>query len=472
MTRRMHLARSAAFAPNMQFEFGLARSCSLTLPSCPLQLIYAATLFRQSMTAFSLRRPLPVKQSWLFSKVYQSLLGSLLLLGVCLTTGQAQTLTSAADILDKAKNSESAAVQNLKTPLRRYFRLEERSLSGTTLARFGVEVWHGKEGRIISTRFYDTNNALVAGDWQLSDGSHRTYAANQTPRIINTAATPDDTNFNRSNIWRFPPSAQGFKDLLKHSRQTVVEENATSYTVDMRLEDVAASRGLVKAKLMLRRADYLPVQATLLVENTDAITEYSFAEIPVTEWPARETPPEAVLLDALLTDGKAPAVPTVTPAAPSTATTRPTPDAVAKNNSKPVTAKPTPVAPAPPPQPTPAAPAPSPTPIVPAPPAPPASPAPTNVPALYEVGSLQGRAIRREAPIYPKVARNAQLGGLVKVFVELDERGNITKITNAEGPSLLQAAAIQAARGWRFTPVVIDGRPVRALGYILFQFTP
>ena len=74
-------------------------------------------------------------------------------------------------------------------------------------------------------------------------------------------------------------------------------------------------------------------------------------------------------------------------------------------------------------------------------------------------------------PQYPQVARNAGVGGVVRVFVLVDERGKVT-VKGSEGPIMLRQAAEDAARGWTFLPTMVNKRLVRISGYIDFEFKP
>jgi protein TonB len=59
---------------------------------------------------------------------------------------------------------------------------------------------------------------------------------------------------------------------------------------------------------------------------------------------------------------------------------------------------------------------------------------------------------------------------MVKVEVTVDEEGNVAVVQNASGPALLQGAAKDAIKKWRFRPFVKDGQPVKAIGYVNFNF--
>lgn len=86
-------------------------------------------------------------------------------------------------------------------------------------------------------------------------------------------------------------------------------------------------------------------------------------------------------------------------------------------------------------------------------------------------GSLNPRATKRVLPVYPQVARNASAQGVVRVYVTVDEQGNVSEIAKSEGPQLLRGAAEEAARRWKFSPTVVRGKAVRLTGFIEFNFT-
>lgn len=87
-----------------------------------------------------------------------------------------------------------------------------------------------------------------------------------------------------------------------------------------------------------------------------------------------------------------------------------------------------------------------------------------------EVGSLIDKATKRVSPSYPPVARSQRITGTVKVTLVIDETGEVASIKNTSGPPPLQRAAAEAARRWKFRPTVVDGQPVRVMGFINFNF--
>ncbi|MDT5295227.1 MAG: periplasmic protein TonB [Acidobacteriota bacterium] len=87
------------------------------------------------------------------------------------------------------------------------------------------------------------------------------------------------------------------------------------------------------------------------------------------------------------------------------------------------------------------------------------------------VGSLAGKAKQRVSPTYPSLARTAHIGGVVTVFLLVNEKGEVESVQRADGPPQLQQAASDAARHWKFNPTLIDGQPVRVIGYLSFNFS-
>ena len=90
---------------------------------------------------------------------------------------------------------------------------------------------------------------------------------------------------------------------------------------------------------------------------------------------------------------------------------------------------------------------------------------------VTEAGSLNARAIKKVVPRYPTFAKQSGAAGLVRVHVIVDEAGRVIAVSRSEGPTLLRAAAEEAARQWAFEAGSNGGQPTRLSGYIDFTFT-
>ena len=95
----------------------------------------------------------------------------------------------------------------------------------------------------------------------------------------------------------------------------------------------------------------------------------------------------------------------------------------------------------------------------------------TGVPTgPMEVGSLIAYATKQQAPVYPPAAKSMRTVGVVKVEVVVNESGDVAEVKNTTGPMMLQTAAKDAIRKWKFKPFVRDGQPVKATGFLSFNF--
>jgi TonB family protein len=88
-----------------------------------------------------------------------------------------------------------------------------------------------------------------------------------------------------------------------------------------------------------------------------------------------------------------------------------------------------------------------------------------------EVGSLIDKATQKINPAYPQTAKMARITGVVTVYLEVDEKGAVTTVHRVNGPELLKQAAESAVRRWKFRPTLVEGQPVRVLGFVNFNFT-
>lgn len=91
--------------------------------------------------------------------------------------------------------------------------------------------------------------------------------------------------------------------------------------------------------------------------------------------------------------------------------------------------------------------------------------------ATVELGSLAGYALKQVTPVYPPAARNMRTSGIVRVEIIVDATGDVAEVLKTSGPTLLLSAARDAIKKWKFRPFTRDGHPVRASGFINFNFS-
>ncbi len=88
-----------------------------------------------------------------------------------------------------------------------------------------------------------------------------------------------------------------------------------------------------------------------------------------------------------------------------------------------------------------------------------------------KVGSLIEYATKKTNPVYPVSAKTLRMTGVVKVELVIDETGQVAEVAKTSGPAMLQRAATDAVRKWKFKPFVRDGESVKAMGFVSFNFS-
>jgi protein TonB len=102
---------------------------------------------------------------------------------------------------------------------------------------------------------------------------------------------------------------------------------------------------------------------------------------------------------------------------------------------------------------------------------PPASPANNAAAPMKSVGSLVDIATKKVPPVYPQMAKTMRVGGVVRIDLVVDEQGSVVSANAVQGPDMLKRAAMDAVKQWKFKPLVVDGQPTRASGFVNFNFS-
>jgi len=73
---------------------------------------------------------------------------------------------------------------------------------------------------------------------------------------------------------------------------------------------------------------------------------------------------------------------------------------------------------------------------------------------------LAAKIIDRVQPVYPALARQTRIQGVVRLHVILHKDGTVQQLEVISGHPLLVQAAIDAVRQWRYQPTLLNGEPV------------
>jgi protein TonB len=75
-------------------------------------------------------------------------------------------------------------------------------------------------------------------------------------------------------------------------------------------------------------------------------------------------------------------------------------------------------------------------------------------------GVMAGNILVKTQPQYPAIAKAARIQGTVVLQATISKEGTITNLTVVSGPPMLQQAALDAVRSWRYKPYLLNGEPV------------
>jgi TonB family protein len=87
-----------------------------------------------------------------------------------------------------------------------------------------------------------------------------------------------------------------------------------------------------------------------------------------------------------------------------------------------------------------------------------------------ETDVLNGKAISLPRPDYPAAAKAVKAEGTVSVKVIVDESGDVISASAVSGHPLLRAASVEAARSAKFSPTIVEGRAVKVVGILTYNF--
>ena len=103
---------------------------------------------------------------------------------------------------------------------------------------------------------------------------------------------------------------------------------------------------------------------------------------------------------------------------------------------------------------------------------PPVPSQPADEPTIYVVSGELSRPdkIVHVDPLYPALASVARVEGLVILEATIDGRGNVENLRVLLSVPLLDRAAVEAVRQWKYEPTVIAGTPVPILMTVTVKF--
>jgi len=96
------------------------------------------------------------------------------------------------------------------------------------------------------------------------------------------------------------------------------------------------------------------------------------------------------------------------------------------------------------------------------------APPPPEQPKRIRVSSgvQEAKKIRQVLPLYPPLAKQARIQGVVKLEAIIGKNGMVQNLTVIQGHPLLVQAALDAVQQWRYEPTLLNNEPVEVVTYI------
>ncbi len=91
--------------------------------------------------------------------------------------------------------------------------------------------------------------------------------------------------------------------------------------------------------------------------------------------------------------------------------------------------------------------------------------------AVRAVGEIKPpRLVKLIEPVYPEKARQAQVEGVVILEARTDEKGNVEDARILRSIPVLDQAAIDAVKQWKYEPMTINGKPQKIVFTVTVRF--
>ncbi|MGA8668992.1 MAG: energy transducer TonB [Terracidiphilus sp.] len=84
----------------------------------------------------------------------------------------------------------------------------------------------------------------------------------------------------------------------------------------------------------------------------------------------------------------------------------------------------------------------------------------TKGPVRISSGVMEGSLLAKFVPVYPAIAKAAGVHGTVVLQATISRNGTIENLRVIGGPLMLQQAALDAVKTWRYRPYLLNGEPV------------
>jgi len=91
--------------------------------------------------------------------------------------------------------------------------------------------------------------------------------------------------------------------------------------------------------------------------------------------------------------------------------------------------------------------------------------------AVRAVGKVQPpKLIKEVAPVYPEKARQGHVEGIVILEAKIDELGDVVDARVLRSIPVLDQAALDAVKQWKYEPLIVEGKPRKVVFTVTVRF--
>jgi periplasmic protein TonB len=99
------------------------------------------------------------------------------------------------------------------------------------------------------------------------------------------------------------------------------------------------------------------------------------------------------------------------------------------------------------------------------------APPPPSEPVRVGGNIKEPKKLRNVPPVYPDVAKQARVQGVVILEATIDTSGRVDNVRVLRGVPLLNEAALEAVKKWVYSPTMLNGTPVPVIMTVTVNFT-
>jgi protein TonB len=101
----------------------------------------------------------------------------------------------------------------------------------------------------------------------------------------------------------------------------------------------------------------------------------------------------------------------------------------------------------------------------------PPPPPPPHAPERVGGAVKAPERLKYVAPVYPQIAQSARVSGIVIIEATIGKDGSVTEAHVIRSVALLDQAALEAVKQWKYSPTTLNGVPVPVIMTVTVNFT-